>query len=58
MDTTFGRSLNDMNRIYKLNDEEMGFVSGILGYMAYSTSIGAIALGFGSYLSSPVLYSL
>ena len=37
---------------YKALGSEMGFVSGILGYMAYSTSIGAIALGFGSYLSS------
>ncbi len=39
---------------------ELGFVSGILLYVSYSTAIAAIALGFGSYfvnlLGFPVIY--
>ncbi len=37
---------------YKTLGSELGFITGILGYVSFSTAIGAIALGFGSYLSS------
>ena len=37
---------------YKALGSELGFITGIMRYMALSTSIGAIALGFGSYLAS------
>ncbi|MDE1860217.1 MAG: amino acid permease [Candidatus Micrarchaeota archaeon] len=37
---------------YKAFGSELGFITGMLRYMALSTSIGAIALGFGSYLAS------
>ncbi|MDE1855343.1 MAG: amino acid permease [Candidatus Micrarchaeota archaeon] len=37
---------------YKALGSELGFITGMLRYMALATSIGAIALGFGSYLSS------
>lgn len=43
---------------YKALGSELGFITGILRYMALATSIGAIALGFGSYLSSFVGVSL
>jgi basic amino acid/polyamine antiporter, APA family len=31
---------------------ELGFITGILMYFSYATAISAVALGFGSYLSS------
>ncbi len=37
---------------YKALGSELGFITGILRYMALATAIGAIALGFGSYLAS------
>ncbi len=37
---------------YAAFGSELGFITGMLRYMALSTAIGAIALGFGSYLSS------
>ncbi len=37
---------------YKAFGSELGFVTGMLRYTALATSISAIALGFGSYLSS------
>lgn len=37
---------------YKALGSELGFITGILRYMSLSTSIGAIALGFGSYSAS------
>ncbi len=37
---------------YKAFGSELGFMTGMLRYMALSVSIGAIALGFGSYLSN------
>lgn len=37
---------------YKAFGSELGFITGMLRYMALATSISAIALGFGSYLSS------
>ena len=37
---------------YKAFGSELGFITGILRYMALATSISAISLGFGSYLSS------
>jgi APA family basic amino acid/polyamine antiporter len=37
---------------YKAFGSELGFVTGILRFMALATSISAISLGFGSYLSS------
>ena len=37
---------------YKAFGSELGFITGILRYVALATSISAIALGFGSYLSS------
>ncbi len=38
--------------VYEAFGSEMGFITGILLYMSYSTSISVIALGFGSYLAS------
>lgn len=43
---------------YKALGSELGFITGMLRYMALATSIGAIALGFGSYLSSFIGVSL
>ncbi|MGC8496286.1 MAG: APC family permease [Candidatus Micrarchaeia archaeon] len=37
---------------YNAFGSELGFVTGILLYFSYSTSISAISLGFGSYLAS------
>ncbi len=37
---------------YTALGSELGFFTAMMRYMALSTSIGAIALGFGSYLSS------
>ena len=37
---------------YNALGSELGFITGMMRYMALATSIGAIALGFGSYLSS------
>ncbi len=37
---------------YMALGSELGFITGMLRYMALATSIGAIALGFGSYLAS------
>ena len=37
---------------YKAYGSELGFITGMLRYMALATSISAISLGFGSYLSS------
>ncbi len=37
---------------YKAFGSELGFVTGMLRYMAIAVSISAIALGFGSYLSN------
>jgi APA family basic amino acid/polyamine antiporter len=38
--------------IYNAFGSELGFISGILLYFSYATSISAIALGFGSYAAS------
>ncbi len=37
---------------YNALGSELGFITGMMRYMALATAIGAIALGFGSYLSS------
>ncbi len=37
---------------YNAFGSELGFITGMLRYMALATSISAISLGFGSYLSS------
>ncbi len=37
---------------YKAFGSELGFITGMLRYMALAVSISAIALGFGSYLSN------
>lgn len=37
---------------YKALGSELGFITGILSYVSFATAIGAIALGFGSYLAS------
>ncbi|MCL4364758.1 APC family permease [Candidatus Marsarchaeota archaeon] len=37
---------------YKAFGSELGFITGILRYMALTVAISAIALGFGSYLSN------
>ncbi len=37
---------------YKAFGSELGFITGMFRYMAIAVSISAIALGFGSYLSS------
>ncbi len=39
---------------YKAFGSELGFMTGMLRYMALAVSISAIALGFGSYLSNMV----
>lgn len=39
---------------YKAFGSELGFITGILRYMALTVAISAIALGFGSYLSNLV----
>ena len=38
--------------VYKALGSEMGFVTGILLYFSYATSISVVALGFGAYLSN------
>jgi len=38
--------------VYKAFGSELGFVTGILLFFSYATSISVISLGFGSYLSS------
>ena len=43
---------------YKAFGSELGFITGMMRYMALSTSISAIALGFGSYLSSILGFSV
>ncbi len=42
---------------YKAFGSELGFITGMLRYMALAVSISAIALGFGSYLSNFVFGS-
>ncbi|MEM3661940.1 MAG: amino acid permease, partial [Candidatus Micrarchaeaceae archaeon] len=37
---------------YKAFGSELGFITGIVLYFSYATSVSAIALGFGSYLAS------
>jgi basic amino acid/polyamine antiporter, APA family len=37
---------------YKAFGSEIGFITGILQYVSYATAASAVALGFGSYLSS------
>ncbi len=37
---------------YKAFGSELGFITGILLYFSFATSISVVALGFGSYLSS------
>ena len=39
---------------YNAFGSEIGFITGIALYMSFATAIGAIALGFGSYLASLV----
>jgi APA family basic amino acid/polyamine antiporter len=36
--------------VYKAFGSELGFITGVVQYFGYSTTISAIALGFGSYL--------
>ncbi len=49
---------------YEAFGSNLGFVTGVLMYFSYATSVPAIALGFGSYLSSllgfgsPLLYAI
>jgi APA family basic amino acid/polyamine antiporter len=43
---------------YKAMGSEMGFISGIMRSVSLSTSISAIALGFGSYLASMMGFSI
>ncbi|MBW9142079.1 MAG: amino acid permease [Candidatus Aramenus sp.] len=49
---------------YEAFGSNLGFVTGLLMYFSYATSVPAIALGFGSYLSallgfgSPLLYAI
>lgn len=38
--------------VYKALGSEMGFITGMLFYFSYATSISVVALGFGAYLSS------
>ena len=38
--------------VYKAFGSEMGFMTGMMMYFSYATSISVIALGFGSYLSN------
>lgn len=37
--------------VYKAFGSELGFITGIIQYFGYATTISVIALGFGSYLS-------
>ncbi len=37
---------------YKAFGSELGFITGVLLYFSYATSISVVALGFGAYLSS------
>ena len=37
---------------YQAFGSQLGFITGILQYMSFSVAIGAIALGFGAYMSS------
>ena len=37
---------------YKAFGSELGFITGLLLYFSYATSISVVALGFGSYLAS------
>ena len=39
---------------YKAFGSELGFITGILLYFSYATSISVVALGFGSYLASTI----
>lgn len=43
---------------YNAFGSELGFITGMLRYTALATSISAIALGFGSYLSSVLGFSV
>ncbi len=38
--------------VYKAFGSELGFITGIIKYFSYATSISVIALGFGSYAAS------
>jgi len=38
--------------VYNAFGSELGFITGIIMYFSFATSISAISLGFGSYLSS------
>lgn len=38
--------------VYNAFGSELGFITGILMYFSFATSVSAISLGFGSYLSS------
>ena len=38
--------------VYNAFGSELGFITGILLYFSYATSISAVAVGFGAYLSS------
>lgn len=38
--------------VYKAFGSELGFITGILMYFSYATSISVVALGFGSYLTN------
>ncbi len=42
---------------YNAFGSELGFVTGILMYFSFATAISAVALGFGSYLSSMLGYT-
>lgn len=42
---------------YKAFGSELGFITGILLYFSFATSISVVALGFGSYLSSLLGFS-
>ncbi len=43
---------------YNAFGSQLGFITGMMRYLALSTSISAISLGFGSYLSSILGYSV
>jgi APA family basic amino acid/polyamine antiporter len=38
--------------VYEAFGSELGFITGIIKYFSYATSISVVALGFGSYLAS------
>jgi APA family basic amino acid/polyamine antiporter len=38
--------------VYKAFGSELGFITGIIKYFSYATSMSVISLGFGSYLSN------